>query len=80
MKAYLNDADNMEIASYIYNECDGNKYCAEVGKGNITEIRYHYPEGTGDHHFVDVYKNGELAYRDFNIDSICFKHKKGGIE
>lgn len=46
----------------------------EVGKDNITKLIYVEPNinlGNRDH-YIDVYKDGKLISREFNIDGILF--------
>lgn len=74
MKAYLNDADGLEVANYSYKEAGEDLHYVIVGETrDVTGIKYHAPEGSGDRHFVDVYMNGNLAYRDFQVETIAFK-------
>lgn len=71
MVANLQDARDLNVSSYSYTGADGHELVISVG-GTITEIRYHYPIGEGDKHFVDVYQNGKLAWRDLNVSSVTF--------
>ena len=71
MLAELQDTSSLNVLSYSYIGANNRELITSVG-GTITEIRYHYPVGDGDKHFVDVYQNGKLAWRDFNISAVTF--------
>jgi len=44
----------------------------EVGKNNVSEMRYHEPKSEGDRHYVDVdFDNGSMI-RAFNPTEITF--------
>ena len=72
MVANLQDANDLNVSSYSYYGEEGSE-CLVSLKNGITEIRYHYPIGEGDKHFVDVYQDGKLAWRDFNIGTVTFE-------
>ena len=71
MVANLQDANDLNVSSYSYYDEVGSECIVSLRNG-ITEIRYHYPIREGDKHFVDVYRDGELAWRDFNIGTVMF--------
>lgn len=76
MIANLQDANDLNVSSYSYYDEVGSE-CIVSLKNGITEIRYHYPIGEGDKHFVDVYQNGKLAWRDLNVSSVTFSQMDG---
>lgn len=69
MTANLNDAED-KIVDCVVTQANE---CIIVGVHDVTELRYHYPKGEGDRHYVDVYENGELVLRRFDIVSVGFE-------
>ena len=68
-----------QVRSVIFNWFTterGEEYCcAEVGKQDVIDIRYHFPQGEGDKHYCTIhYKNGDESII-FNLNRVNFSEE-----
>ncbi len=83
MLAQNNDHDELHYVDAINWVVGTQTMAAAIGQAGIEKMQYHYPLGSGDHHYVDIYMADGVVSRIFNPSQIIFKdpnYEKGSYD